>query len=157
MSTMTALTNTLYIALEACKMVLLHGGILASAFEIFGLLCRRRIASNPELVEKRRILADDKHDRNDPVANMELADWWQFLRTVLVFLHLLLVFLVFVERGLDWEFSLTWVAVITGVLAGLVILKEIWQGVRQSVIWNPAHGKQTGELEARGQYVGLKR
>ncbi|KAK5711879.1 hypothetical protein LTR15_012223 [Elasticomyces elasticus] len=131
MSTMTALTNTLYIALAACKLVLLHGGILALAFEIFGLLCRRLIAPNPELVEKRRILADKKHGRNDPVANMELADWCQFLRTVLVFLYLLLVFLTFLERGLDWEFSLSWVAVITGVLAGLVILKEIWQWVRR--------------------------
>ncbi|KAK5677418.1 hypothetical protein LTS10_009988 [Elasticomyces elasticus] len=127
MSTMTALTNTLYIALAACKMVLLHGGILASGFEIFGLLCRRLIPPNPELVEKRRVLAEDGYRRNDPDANIELADWWQFLRTALVFLHMFLVSIAFVERGLDWEFSLIWVAVITGFLVGLVILKEIWQ------------------------------
>ncbi|KAK3641871.1 hypothetical protein LTR56_000029 [Elasticomyces elasticus] len=118
-------------AFKACTFVLINGGLLAFAFEIYGLLCRRLAPPNPELVEQRRKLAKDESERYNPFAHMGVADWWQFIRIVPTILHLVAVFGAAQDSGLDWRFSLLCVAEISGFLFGLVTIKSTWQWFRR--------------------------
>ncbi|KAK5696918.1 hypothetical protein LTR17_024177 [Elasticomyces elasticus] len=131
MATPITFTSLLQAALKACTFALINGGLLAFAFEIYGLLCRRLALPNPELVEQRRKLAKDECNRYDPFAHMEVADWWQFIRILLIMLHLVLVVVAALENGHDWRFSLAFVVEISGFLFGLVTIKSTWQWFRR--------------------------
>ncbi|KAK5691610.1 hypothetical protein LTR97_011604 [Elasticomyces elasticus] len=118
-------------ASKACTFVLINGGLLAFAFEIYGLLCRRLASPKPELVEQRRKLAKDESERYNPFAHMGVADYWQFIRIVPMILHLVAIFGAAQDSGLDWRFSLHCVIEISGFLFGLVTIKSTWQWLRR--------------------------
>ncbi|KAK4891134.1 hypothetical protein LTR27_010207 [Elasticomyces elasticus] len=131
MATPITFTSLLQAAFKACTFALINGGLLAFAFEIYGLLCRRLASPNPELVEQRRKLTKDECNRYDPFAHMEVADWWQFIRILLMMLHLVLVVVAALENGHDWRLSLAFVVEISGFLFGLVTIKSTWQWFRR--------------------------
>ncbi|KAK5743323.1 hypothetical protein LTR17_002803 [Elasticomyces elasticus] len=131
MATPIIFTNMLQTAFETCTFVLINGGLLAFAFEIYGLLCRGLASPNPELVEQRRKLAKDESERYNPFAHMGVADWWQFLRILPMMLHLYAVVLAAQKSEIDWRFSLAFGIEISGFLFGLVTIKSTWQWFRR--------------------------
>ncbi|TKA79977.1 hypothetical protein B0A55_02110 [Friedmanniomyces simplex] len=127
------------------SLVVVHAGLFACGFEIYGRLSRRLLPPTPEKAEAGRNLAKDPYA--DFINNLSVTDEWKLLRAALLLAQTM--------GCLDpstvmWSNShLGSLVEVTCLVFGLVVVKEVWKWVLGMV--------GSTELDAAGCAVVLVR